>query len=67
MPEVRKCVAKSTLKFLSLQGSDLRSQNSDPIKGIRNLNTNELLWDATASSRGPAFLRASKDVRKLLL
>lgn len=43
MPKVRKRVAKSTLKFLALQGSDLRSQNSDPIKGIRNFNTNELL------------------------
>lgn len=67
MPKVRKCVAKSSLKFLALQGSDLRSQNSDPIKGIRNFNTNELLWDTTVNSGGPGHPRASKDVIKLLL
>lgn len=43
MPEVKKCAAKSTLKVLVLQGSDLRSPNSDPVKGIEDLNTNELL------------------------
>lgn len=56
MPEVKKCAAKSTLKVLVLQGSDLRSPNSDPVKGIEDLNTNELLQDATASSGGPAIL-----------
>lgn len=56
MPKVRKCVAKSALKFVALQGSRLRSQNLDPIKGIKNLNTNELLWDTTVSSGGPAIL-----------
>lgn len=67
MPKVRKCVAKSTLKFVALQGSRLRSQNLDPIKGIKNLNTNELLWDTTVSSGGSCYPRASKEVIKLLL
>lgn len=56
MAKMKKCVVKSILDFLDPQGSELRSQNTDPIQGIRNFNANKLLWDRIVSSGGPAIL-----------